>query len=200
MNYLYCCLWYSCFMVSSDAILALQKNIMYPSLQVSTMDAVILWNEGEVSWDMDDYDNYENYKKYEKNITLAKTPQKSYISLLDTPTPLYNKLNADQDMIAAISVFAKLTHKELVSSESVFMRVDSIFLLSPSDIFILTLIPGLSIVYNKAKEIEIERLQKLYKFTSRSDYFKKYVKIQKITMNILIVIAYIFTKNVQIAE
>jgi uncharacterized membrane protein len=72
-------------------------------------------------------------------------------------------------------------------------------LFTPSELLLLTALSGVMIVYNKTKETEISRLQRLYKFSSQSEYIKKYNEVKRFAMMIFIIITCLFTRNVHSA-
>ena len=171
------CLLYlcTCFIESHGTLLS-RKSLMYPSHPASLhVDpySMISWNDGEVSWDFiqmndDEKENQTMQTNININTKIRDVNLNSVSPNLNKPTPLYNKIISDQDIIATTSAIVKLSHKELINTENIFSQLssnfDSTILFTPSEMFILTVLSGLTFVYNKSKETEIVRLKKLYKF------------------------------------
>jgi hypothetical protein len=176
---------------------------MYPLSHVSPVEAVVSWSDGEVSWDIDDYDMYERNKT---SILVIPHPRpKPYIQLLDKPTLLYNKITDHQGLITGLTVFSKLSYKEILNvAESVFSQIsnnaDSFMLFVPSDLFLFALLGGVSIFYTTSRDNEIKRIEKLYKFQSDMGNSRKYKNIRMLIKFIFIVTTFVLAKNIQDAE
>lgn len=157
------------------------------------------WNCGEVSWETIPFTQYNIYTSVgfvERIPVKMVSPSREIIA-----TPLYKKMQDDQIQLASVSAVSKMSYKEFfnidlfISELNCNLHTHSLF--TPSEMFLLTVFSGLAFIYNKTKETEISRLQKLYKFSSRSEYFEKYKEIRRFTMMILIVVTCLFTRNVQ---
>ena len=157
------------------------------------------WNCGEVSWETIPFTQYNTYTSVgfvERIPVKMESLSKEIIA-----TPLYKKMQDDQTQLASVSAVAKMSYKEFfnldlfISELNCNIHTHSLF--TPSEMFLLTALSGLAFIYNKTKETEISRLQKLYKFSSRSEYFEKYKEIRKIAMIFFIVVTCLFTRNIQ---
>jgi hypothetical protein len=160
-----------------------------------------LWSCGEVSWEAIPFTQYNSYtpivfvERPPENIL----PSKEYTTKT-IATPLYKKMQDDQTQLASVSALAKMSYKELfnldlfISELNCNIQTHSLF--TPSEMFLLTALSGLAFIYNKTKETEISRLQRLYTFSSRSEYFEKYKEIRKFAMMIFIVLTCLLTRNV----
>jgi hypothetical protein len=160
------------------------------------------WNCGEVSWETIPFTQYNLYtpvvfvERPLANVLPSKEFSREIIA-----TPLYKKMQDDQTQLASVSAVAKMSYKEFfnidlfISELNCNLHTHSLF--TPSEMFLLTVFSGLAFIYNKTKETEISRLQKLYKFSSRSEYFEKYKEIRKIAMIFFIVVTCLFTRNIQ---
>lgn len=163
------------------------------------------WNCGEVSWETIPFTQYNSigFKENIKENPLVIS-SREYTTTKSFPTPLFKKMQDDQTQLASVSAFAKLSYKELFNLD-VFIselnyNIHTHNLFNPSEMMFLTLLSGVAYVYNKAKETEINRIQRLYKFSSRSDYFEKYKEVRKFTMMFFIVVTCLFTRNVYSAS
>jgi hypothetical protein len=157
---------------------------------------------GEVSWEAIPFTQY-SVTGLQNLIsdTIAPIP----ITMPEcAPTPLYKKVKNDQIRLASASVVTKMSYKEFFNIDLFLSQLNSNIsthtLFTPTEMFLLTILSGIAFTYNKTKETEAERLQKLYKYESRAEYFEKYKKIRKITMMAFIVLTSVFTRNVLIAE
>jgi len=168
------------------------------------------WDSGEVSWEpllTTQYTAAIRFNDCEPLIAETE-PTDKYLVLPknadSTPTPLYEKMQSDQTRLASMSAVAKMSYKELFNIDLFISELNCNIhkhtLFTPSEMFLLTVLSGVAFIYNKTKETEINRLQRLYKFSSRSEYFEKYKEIRKFTMIAFIVITCLFTRNIQIAE
>jgi hypothetical protein len=177
------------------------KRIVNPRLYLEDEH----WDSGEVSWETIPH---TQYSPTGLNINFKDTPatNTSFGEYLENPctTPLCKKIKDDQTQLASVSAVAKISYKELFNID-IFIselnyNIHTHNLFNPSEMMFLTMLSGVVYVYNKAKETEVNRIQRLYKFSSRSEYFEKYKKIRKFTMMFFIVTTCIFTRSVQIAE
>jgi len=157
---------------------------------------------GEVSWEEIPFTQYtpSGFKNYiPKKADHTSAPTTEY-----PLTPLYETVKNDQLRLASASVVTKMSYKEFFNIDLFLSQLNSNIsahtLFTPTEMFLLTVLSGIAFTYNKTKETEIERLQKLYKYESRTEYFEKYKKIRKITMMSFIVLTSLFTRNVLIAE
>ena len=165
------------------------------------------WDTGEVSWDILPSSQYTtSTTKDDRNIihlTYEPTKYNSNDFQIEK-TPLYEKIKADQTKIASASTIVKSSYKELFNLDAILTEINNNInyhrVFTPSEMMFLTLLSGLAFVYNKTKEVETERLKKLYKFNTHPEYFETYVEVRKITMAIFIIASCVLTKNVQIAE
>jgi hypothetical protein len=158
------------------------------------------WNCGEVSWETIPFTQYSPMG-FVKNIpTKIVSPPKEYTTKA-LATPLYKKIQDDQTQLASASAIAKISYKEFFNMDlfisELNCNIQTHRLFTPSEMFLLTALSGVAFIYNKTKETEIGRLQRLYKFSSRSEYFEKYKEIRKIAMVFFIIATCLFTRNVQ---
>ena len=160
---------------------------------------------GEVSWEAIPVTQYtpSGFKNYIPTKTEPPTPPPMHITEYPL-TPLYETVKNDQIRLASASVVTKMSYKEFFNIDLFLSQLNSNInthtLFTPTEMFLLTMLSGIAFTYNKTKETEAERLQKLYKYESRAEYFEKYKKIRKITMMAFIVLTSLFTRNVLIAE
>lgn len=171
--------------------------------KLRAMEYDIIWDSGEVNWGFDNYyfsDNDSN--KTNDTIFVYPTTQTltNQINQINQITPLYNTIEQDQNKMATLSAIVKTTYKETFNINDIIFNLQNNANFIPTEIFLLTLLSGLIISYNKTKETEIIRLKKLYKYDSKTTYFEKYSKNRRLIMIILIVITCLFTKNVQRVE
>ena len=168
------------------------------------------WNSGEVSWDYNpntqyNYDisyvkpNNNNNNNNNNNISNNNNKNDNYES------PLQIKIRDGQNQMASVSAIVKTSYKELFNLDTLFSEFHNninskLAIFMPTELFILTLLYGVAVIYNKTTEIETRRLSQLYKFNEQSQYFKKYLQVRKITMMLFIITTVIFTKNIQIVE
>jgi len=179
------------------------------------------WNSGEVSWDYDPDTQY-NYdiscvKPYNNNNTsnnnINNNNNINYNNINNNnnnnkdnyESPLQMKIRDGQNQMASVSAIVKTSYKELFNLDTLFSEFPSninskLAIFMPTELFILTLLYGVAVVYNKTTEIETRRLSQLYKFNEQSQYFKKYLQVRKLTMMLFIITTVIFTKNIQIVE
>ena len=173
------------------------------------------WSEGEVSWDVAPTTQYNTqqtsiktkneFNKYYYKCVPDKTIKNVYEKeILEYNTPLKNKIKQDQTSLASASEIAKMSFKEMfnvdlfISELNVNLNTHTIF--TPSEMFLLTVLSGVAFVYNKAKESEMTRYEKLQNFVSKAEYFEKYKTIRRNAMIVFIVLTSLFTRHVQIAE
>jgi len=162
------------------------------------------WSCGEVSWETIPFTQYNAYTPvvFVERPPANVLPSKEYTTKTIV-TPLYKKMQDDQTQLASVSAVTKMSYKEFfnidlfISELNCNIHTHSLF--TPSEMFLLTALSGLAFIYNKTKETEISRLQKLYKFSSRSEYFEKYKEIRKVAMMIFIVLTCLLTRNVRSA-
>ena len=162
------------------------------------------WSCGEVSWETIPFTQYNAYTPvvFVERQPANVLPPKEYTTKTIV-TPLYKKMQDDQTQLASVSAVAKLSYKEFfnldlfISELNCNIHTHSLF--TPSEMFLLTALSGLAFIYNKTKETEISRLQRLYKFSSRSEYFEKYTEIKRFIMMIFIVLTCLLTRNVHSA-
>jgi hypothetical protein len=158
------------------------------------------WDSGEVSWETIPFTQYTPIGFNKKSQEIQVASSKEY-TMKPCTTPLCKKINDDQTQLASVSAVAKMSYKELfnidlfISELNCNMHKHTLF--TPSEMFLLTAFSGVAFIYNKTKETEISRLQKLYKFSSRSEYFEKYKEIRKFTMMVFIIVTCLFTRNIQ---
>lgn len=160
------------------------------------------WNCGEVGWEAVPFTQYTTYTQvvFVERPPVNVLPTKEYTTKTIV-TPLYKKMQDDQIQLASVSAVSKMSYKEFfnidlfISELNCNLHTHSLF--TPSEMFLLTAFSGLAFIYNKTKETEISRLQKLYKFSSRSEYFEKYKEIRRFTMMIFIVVTCLLTRNIQ---
>jgi hypothetical protein len=156
------------------------------------------WNCGEVSWETIPFTQYSPVGVApipEMKLSLPKEyTVNTYLS------PLYKKMQDDQVQLASTSAIAKMSYKEFFNIDLFISELNasasSHSLFTPSEMFLLISLSGLAFIYNKTKETEISRLQRLYKFSSRSEYFEKYKEVRKITMIFFIFVTCLLTRNV----
>lgn len=120
-------------------------------------------------------------------------------------SPLQIKIRDGQNQMASVSAIVKTSYKELFNLDTLFSEFHNninskLAIFMPTELFILTLLYGVAVIYNKTTEIETRRLSQLYKFNEQSQYFKKYLQVRKVTMMLFIITTVIFTKNIQIVE
>lgn len=175
--------------------------------KLRAMEYDIIWDSGEVNWGFDNYyfsdnDNENsNLDNINTNNTIFVYPITQTVkNQINQITPLYNTIEQDQNKMATLSAIVKTTYKETFKINDVIFNLQNNLNFIPTEIFLLTLLSGLIISYNKTKETEIIRLKKLYKYDSRTTYFEKYSKNRRLIMILVIVITCLFTKNVQRAE
>jgi hypothetical protein len=161
------------------------------------------WDSGEVSWETIPFTQYSPMGFNINAMEYAVKPSIEYTTNLCT-TPLCKKIKDDQTQLASVSALSKASYKELFNLD-IFIselnyNIHTHNLFNPSEMMFLTMLSGVAYVYNKAKETEVNRIQRLYKFSSRSEYFEKYKEIRKFTMMFFIIITCLFTRNIQIAE
>jgi hypothetical protein len=160
------------------------------------------WDSGEVSWETIPFTQYSPDGFYKKPQEIQVASSREY-TLTPCTTPLCKKIKDDQTKLASVSAVAKISYKELFNLD-IFIselnyNIHTHNLFNPSEMMFLTLLSGVAYVYNKVKETEINRVQRLYKFSSRSEYFEKYKEIRKFTMMFFIISTCILTRSVQSA-
>ena len=172
------------------------------------------WNSGEVSWDYDPDTQYNYDISYVKNCNNNNNNNKNNDNNNNKnndnkndnyESPLQIKIRDGQNQMASVSAIVKTSYKELFNLDTLFSEFPSninskLAIFMPTELFILTLLYGVAVIYNKTTEIETRRLSQLYKFNEQSQYFKKYLQVRKITMMLFIITTVIFTKNIQIVE
>jgi hypothetical protein len=183
------------------------------------------WNSGEVSWDYNPNTQYNSDISYVKpdnnnnnnnnisnNNNNNNNNNKNNISNNNNKnkndnyeSPLQIKIRDGQNQMASVSAIVKTSYKELFNLDTLFSEFHNninskLAIFMPTELFILTLLYGVAVIYNKTTEIETRRLSQLYKFNEQSQYFKKYLQVRKITMMLFIITTVIFTKNIQIVE
>lgn len=175
--------------------------------KLRAMEYDIIWDNGEVNWGFDNYyfsdndiNNNEQNDKNDKNDTFLIYPTQSLTNQINQMTPLYNTIEQDQNKMATLSAIVKTTYKQTFNIDDIIFNLQNNANFIPTEIFLLTLLSGLIISYNKTKETEIIRLKKLYKYDSKTTYFEKYSKNRRLIMIAIIVITCLFTKNVQRVE
>jgi hypothetical protein len=161
------------------------------------------WDSGEVSWETVPFTQYSPVG-FNRNVKEISTTYPIEYAKTPCTTPLCKKIKDDQTQLASVSAVAKISYKELFNLD-IFItelnyNIHTHNLFNPSEMIFLTMLSGVAYVYNKAKETEVNRIKRLYKFSSRSEYFEKYKEIRKFTMMFFIVTTCIFTRSVQIAE
>lgn len=158
------------------------------------------WNCGEVSWETIPFTQYSPARFVENIPAKTVLPSQEYTTHTFV-SPLYKKMQDDQVQLASTSAIAKLSYKEFFNIDLLIAELNSSAekhsLFTPSEMFLLTTLSGLAFIYNKTKETEISRLQRLYKFSSRSEYFEKYKEVRKIAMIFFIIVTCLFTRNIQ---
>jgi hypothetical protein len=181
------------------------------------------WNSGEVSWDYNPNTQYNsdiscvnpnnnnNISNNNNNISNNNNKNNNNISNNNKnkndnyESPLQIKIRDGQNQMASVSAIVKTSYKELFNLDTLFSEFHNninskLAIFMPTELFILTLLYGVAVIYNKTTEIETRRLSQLYKFNEQSQYFKKYLQVRKITMMLFIITTVIFTKNIQIVE
>jgi hypothetical protein len=171
------------------------------------------WEAGEVGWDYIQNTQYNSQLNIKNNVELgiiqSQSLKKNNMLLMNPDkmydTPLQKTLITDQTKIASFSAIIKTSYKEIFNLDTLIAEFNNninsqITVFMPTEIIFLTFLYGIAILYNKTTDIELRRLNTLYKFNSQSQYFEKYIKIRKITMTIFIITTIILTKNIQIAE
>ena len=183
-------------------VFTLQSNglLQKPSLIKKTTDFAYLgeeWDCGEVSWFNNDNEYIEN-NYFDNAIALNNSKQ-------NQRTPLNDIVKSDQLIMASTSAVIKTSYKQLFTFDVFISEFNNNMLnsklskiLTPSELFILTILSGLFVVYNKTKEVEIIRLNSLYKYDEKTEYFQTYTQVRKIVMMVFILLSCIFTRNVQI--
>jgi hypothetical protein len=159
----------------------------------------ITWDDGEVLWE-----NMQEY--YDENQTYdvaKKRPLRKQIPIYKT-TPLYEAIEIDQTKIASISAIVRTTYRETFSMDTVISelnnKIANHYANIPADVFVISFITGLLIVYNKTNETEKERLEKLYILTKPEEYYEKYNKMKRLSMVAIIVLSCLTSRNVQPVE
>lgn len=189
------------FIIQTKAFLRVSKPIL-SKIRLCLEDEE--WNCGEVRWEMIPITQYTPVGFKETIPKKLDPPQTKYIVTDLTTTPLYKKIKDDQSQLASVSAVAKMSYKELFNIDLFISEFTSNSqthnLFTPSEMFVLTILSGVAYIYNKTKETEINRIQRLYKFSHRSEYFEKYKEIRRFTMIFFIIITSLFTRNVQIVE
>jgi hypothetical protein len=162
------------------------------------------WNEGEVSWDFPEstikisnsgkasyqfYDKnfYDNsiYEKYFKNRLYLRV-RKSYIK-------------------EAYSAFIKNAYKDIIKFETFAYDIQDLAFNNikgtsiESDLVLLLLASGLSVIYNNNKAERIETL-KLLRQSSRTERLETYREIRRNSGILFLVIMTIFGRNIKNAE
>jgi hypothetical protein len=159
------------------------------------------WDSGEVSWEDVPFTQY-SATGFTKSVPLLK--ENDLNENAREPTPLYIKMQDDQDRLASVSAVVKESYKEFFNFDVIFTEFNSNLnshrMFTPSEMVILTFFSGFAFLYNKVKETEINRLTQLNNVASSKLYFKKYKEIRKFTMMLFILATCLFTRNVQIAE
>lgn len=159
----------------------------------------ITWDDGEVAWE-----NMQEYYDENQTYSVVKSRQvRNQIPIYKT-TPLYEAIEMDQTRIASISAIVRTTYRETFSMDTVISelnnKISNHYANIPAEVFVISFITGLLIVYNKTNETEKERLEKLYILTKPEDYQKKYNRMKRLSMIAIIVLSCLTTKNVQPAE
>jgi len=156
------------------------------------------WNCGEVSWETIPFTQYSPVGVAPNPEMILSVPKECTVNTYITP--LYKKMQDDQVQLASTSAIAKMSYKEFFNIDlfisELNANIGSHSLFTPSEMFLLTSLAGLVFIYNKTKETEISRLQRLYKFSPRSEYFEKYKEVRKITMIVFIFVTCLLTRNV----
>ena len=159
----------------------------------------ITWDDGEVVWEnMQDY--YDENQTYS---VVKKRPLKNS-GLLYKNTPLYEAIEMDQTRIASISAIVRTTYRETFSVDTVISelnnKIANHYTNIPAEVFVISMLTGLLIVYNKTNVTEKDRLEKLYILSKPEDYYKKYEKMKRLSMVTIILLSCLTTKNVQPAN
>jgi predicted histidine transporter YuiF (NhaC family) len=119
-------------------------------------------------------------------------------------TPLYHKIELDQIKIASIAAFIRTTYREIVNTDILISELSNILskkiVIIPSEILIISMFTGFTIIYNKTNEAEEKRIERLYKLYNNQKYYEKYIKMRRISMVLLIIITCLTTRNVQPVE
>ena len=159
----------------------------------------ITWDDGEVVWE-----NMQEY--YDQNQTYSvvkKSPLKNSVSLYKN-TPLYEAIEMDQTKIASISALVRTTYRETFSMDTVISelnnKIANHYANIPAEVFVISMLTGLLIVYNKTNVTEKERMEKLYILTEPDEYYEKYNKMKRLSMVAIILLSCLTSKNVQPAE
>lgn len=158
----------------------------------------ITWDDGEVAWE-----NMQEY--YDENQTYVVKKRPLIISPpLYKSTPLYEAIEMDQTRIASISAIVRTTYRETFSVDTVISelnnKIANHYANIPAEIFVISFLTGLAIVYNKTNETEKERLEKLYILTEPDEYYEKYKRMKRLSMIAIIVLSCLTSRNVQPAE
>lgn len=165
------------------------------------------WDCGEVSWFNNNNECFENkhYYNYNKNTLLLNNNVIFENEKSNYKTQLNDIIKSDQIIMASKSALIKSSYKELFKFDTFLSEFNNVFnskisqmMFIPSELFILAILCGLFVVYNKTKEDEIIRLKSLYRFDEKTEYFNRYAEFRKIVMMIFVVLSCLFTRNVQI--
>jgi len=159
----------------------------------------ITWDDGEVVWE-----NMQEY--YDENQTYSvvkKRPLKPTVSLYKN-TPLYETIELDQTKIASISAIVRTTYRETFSMDAVISelnnKIANHYTNIPAEVFVISFLTCLAIIYNKTNETEKERLEKLYILSKPDEYYEKYNRMRRLSMVAIIVLSCLTSRNVQPAE
>ena len=154
------------------------------------------WDCGEVSWFNNDNEYIEN-NCFENSLVINNEQIKM--------TPLNDMIKSDQIIMASKSALIKSSYRELFKIDIFLSEFNNVFnskfsqmMFIPSELFILAILSGLFVLNNKIKEDEINRLNSLYRFDEKTEYFKRYAKFRKRVMMTFIILSFLFTRNVEI--
>jgi hypothetical protein len=154
------------------------------------------WDHGEVAWD------------FPKNATMYNPNPPMYDKKNPTRfinnSPLLKKIDIDQSNVASLSAILKTTQTEFKNSEMLLYNIQSIlesfnnhFIFSPMEIYVFAYLSSIYFGYNKVKEMESIRIERLYRDDKRTNYYKKFERARQTTMVAFIFMSVIFTRNVK---
>lgn len=159
----------------------------------------ITWDDGEVVWE-----NMQEYYDENQTYSVVKKHPLKNSGLLYKNTPLYEAIEMDQTRIASISAIVRTTYRETFSVDTVISelnnKIANHYTNIPAEVFVISMLTGLLIVYNKTNVTEKERMEKLYILTKPDEYYEKYNRMKRLSMAAIIVLSCLTTRNVQPAE
>jgi hypothetical protein len=158
-----------------------------------------LWDHGEVAWDF-------KFPLGDESQPIVMTPlNKTFIvdSKYQASTPLSKKMDIDQTSIASLNAMLYATRKEFKRSDILLYNVQAIFdhnnhiVLTPMEICIFAYLSSISYGYEKIKELETMRINRLYNNDRKTSYYKKYDKIRRFVSFVFIFMSVLLVRNIK---